>query len=159
MERRFIIWKQTKGTALQPLQHNSEPLLQPQPQSQAQQRPSSRFEALFEAIEWEKEIIPTVPAPGAGAMNERTHNSPGVGCANLQEQQQQQCRLPRWGQGLKNIWKVFSDRLGNKTYGNVDLRTTDTNVSCALNVGLVPFFFLLKTFQVPPCLERTIHDY
>jgi hypothetical protein len=137
MERRFIIWRQTEGSALRPLQYNSEPLLQPQSQSQAQQRSNSRTDALFSSIgsslKWMKERIPVVSAPGAVAMNERFQN--GARADLQQQQQQQQGRLPNWGQGLKYIWEVFSSRLGNKTYGQVDLRTTDANVSCALNVS------------------------
>ncbi|KAH7623329.1 hypothetical protein Ndes2526B_g01755 [Nannochloris sp. 'desiccata'] len=143
MERRFIIWKQTEGTALQPLQYNSDPLLQSQPQLQAQQRPNSRTEAWFSSIgsslRWVKERIPTISAPatgggGGGGVNERIHNGAGAVYADLQQQQQQQQgRLPKWGQGLRYIWEVFSSRLGNKTYGSVDLRTTDAHVSCALN--------------------------
>lgn len=88
-----------------------------------------------------KERIPTISAPatGGGGVNERIHNGAGAVYADLQQQQQQQQqqgRLPKWGQGLRYIWEVFSSRLGNKTYGSVDLRTTDAHVSCALNVSL-----------------------
>ena len=47
--------------------------------------------------------------------------------------------LTKWGDGLKLIWNVFSSRVGDKQYGDVDLMTTEANVSCALNVRLALF--------------------
>ncbi len=134
MERRFIIWKQQHGTALQPLHHNSQP-----PQQRRNGRNENRLLALASAASTLKGWVSRAYTGNAG------------GAADQAEQQQQQPPPPQqggssggvntWGDGLKNIWRVFSSRLGNKTYGGVDLRTTNANVSCALNVSRDYYFF------------------
>ncbi len=154
MERRFIIWKQTEGTPLQPLQYNSGPLQQQRQQQQPgpqQQRPSSRTEGIMStlgfSLQWAKNRISHRSSSAADVNQQSTANG---GADNNNNQKHHGSSLPRWGDGLKHIWEVFSSRVGDKTYGGVDLRTTDANVSCALNVSLSYFLFKSSSSSLPP---------
>jgi hypothetical protein len=140
MERRFIIWKQFPGTAaLQPLQYNSNPnIVLQRPSSQQQQQIKTTansqgglLSSIGQSLNWMKQRIPALHG-AAAAFAAPDQSGAAVGA---DQQQQQQGSLPRWGDGLKRIWEVFSSRIGTKQYGGVDLRTTDANVSCALNVS------------------------